>query len=363
MTIGIVGLGSIGQRHVKNIRALRGSQDRILAYRFRTTPVLDLQTGLPFCDAYTVTEQFLPTRPGCGPSDALFICNPTSEHASWLRWGLSRGCHVFVEKPILDAYDTPQMRRADQVVQVGYQWRFHPTLYRILTDLCEGVIGEVLSVHVVNHEHLPDAHPWEDYRTGYAARKDLGGGVLNCYSHEFDYVRFLFGHPTAAWGCVGGDGTALDLDGSVEETAIVVWLYKRVGWRQLVTFDLSFVGPKPERWCRIVGTDGSLTWDLIRQELTYNTPKRAGPFDTTVHHFVERNELYLAELREFFACIDSGQQPRTSLEDGLAVAQLIGQAKAAMGREGGHHGHTCGDRSCGHFEPGVGLEGSCAAVS
>ena len=318
MTIGIVGLGSIGQRHVKNIRVLRGSP----TYNVQEIDVS--QTRQPL-------QELLYGR----NIECVFICNPTVHHWDWIACGLEGNCHVFIEKPVVDVGTNGRidpssilmLKRPDRAVQVGYQWRFHPTLYTILAELCGNAIGDVLSAHLVNREHLPDAHPWEDYRTGYAARHDLGGGVLSCYSHEFDLARFLFGHPQTVQA-TGGRSSALETD--VEDTASVLWTYTPGNILAHVTFDLSFVGPKPERWMQIVGIDGSMTWDLIRQDLTYNCPARSGPFETTVHQFVERNDLYLAELREFFACMDEERQPRTSLEDGLAVSQLIGLAKESL---------------------------------
>ncbi|MBA7582435.1 hypothetical protein ES708_24363 [subsurface metagenome] len=42
-------------------------------------------------------------------------------------------------------------------------------------------------------EYLPFWHPYEDYRKSYAAKKELGGGVLRTLSHEIDLVQYWFG--------------------------------------------------------------------------------------------------------------------------------------------------------------------------
>ena len=43
--------------------------------------------------------------------------------------------------------------------------------------LAEGAIGTMTSMQVLAGQWLPDWHPWEDYRKGYSARADLGGGA------------------------------------------------------------------------------------------------------------------------------------------------------------------------------------------
>ena len=78
-------------------------------------------------------------------------------------------------------------------VLVGFQFRFHPGLQQVKKLLDEGAIGKPISAHAHWGEYLPDWHPWEDYKQGYAARPELGGGVVLTLSHPLDYLRWLLG--------------------------------------------------------------------------------------------------------------------------------------------------------------------------
>ena len=60
------------------------------------------------------------------------------------------------------------VQRGGARVLVGFQFRFHPTLRRAAQLLAEGAIGQPLSARAHWGEYLPNWHPWEDYRQGYA---------------------------------------------------------------------------------------------------------------------------------------------------------------------------------------------------
>ena len=56
----------------------------------------------------------------------------------------------------------------------------------------------------------------EDYRQGYSARSDLGGGVILTLCHPLDYLLWLIGEVSALWSFSDYLG---NLDLEVEDTA------------------------------------------------------------------------------------------------------------------------------------------------
>ncbi len=99
---------------------------------------------------------------------------------------------------------------------VGFQFRFHPGLQQAKRFLDDGAIGDLISVRSHWGEYLPDWHPWEDYRQSYAARKDLGGGVVRTLCHPLDYLRWLVGELESVWAFSGNLG---GLDINVEDVS------------------------------------------------------------------------------------------------------------------------------------------------
>jgi len=185
----IAGLGSIGRRHLRNLKTL-GQGEIILFRTHQSTLPEDELEAFP---VETDLETALSRKP-----DAVVIANPTALHMDVAISAAQAGCHLLIEKPIAPQWDekVAELRSIvsanDIRTLVGFQFRFHPVLSRI-QELMKGTIGHMLSFRVHWGEYLPGWHPWEDYRQSYAARKDLGGGVVNTLCHTLDYVRWLFG--------------------------------------------------------------------------------------------------------------------------------------------------------------------------
>src|SRR5262245_372283 len=172
-----VGLGSIGQRHLRNLRELKGESVDILAWRARgldrvLTNALEVESGADLQSRYGLRlvptlEAGLSEKP-----DVTFVCNPSSLHVPVALAALGAGSHVFVEKPLsnnTNNVDTliAEAERTGLVGYVGCQFRFHPAVMDLQRSLETGVIGRVLAVRAVVGEYLPGFHLYEDYRSMY----------------------------------------------------------------------------------------------------------------------------------------------------------------------------------------------------
>src|SRR5262249_23009657 len=118
----------------------------------------------------------------------------------------------------------------------------------------EGAIGEVVSARARWGEYLPLWHPGEDYRLGYSARKDLGGGALLTLSHPFDYLRWLVGEVagvSAETVCRSGLGIEV-------EDAAEVLLHFESG--AIGSVSLDYVAQPPCHSLEIVGQRGVISW-------------------------------------------------------------------------------------------------------
>ena len=139
-------------------------------------------------------------------------------------------------------------------VLVGFQFRFHPGLQQLKKLLDEGAVGEPVSAHAHWGEYLPDWHPWEDYKQGYAARPELGGGVVLTLSHPLDYLRWLLGEVESLSAFTSHQG----LNMPVEDTAEISLRFVN---GVLGSLHLDYVQRPPSHWLEIIGTHGTLRWD------------------------------------------------------------------------------------------------------
>jgi predicted dehydrogenase len=313
----IAGFGSIGRRHFRNLLAL-GEQD-ILFYRTGKSTLSDDE--LKGYIVETDIHKALLHRP-----DAVIVANPTAAHLDIAIPAAEAGCHLLMEKPIShDAAQIPALEAALQKgggkVLVGYQFRFHPVLRQVKAMLNSGALGKPLSARAHWGEYLPDWHPWEDYRSSYSARSDLGGGVILTLSHPLDYLRWYFGDVESLWA-FAGKVSPLELD--VEDFAEIGLQFKN-GMHASLHLDY-FQRPGTHR-IQIIGTEGTLEWDNLDgtarfyQAETRNWQVISPPDD------FDRNMLFLDEMRHFLEVIALRTELVCCLQDGKAVLSLAQAAQ------------------------------------
>lgn len=332
MKILIAGLGSAGQRHVRNLRRLYPDIE-ISAWRNRGLDiVLDDQmiarSGKPE-DAFDL-EVFSSLEAGldAGP-DAIVIANPISMHVDTARAAADRDCAIFVEKPLGDRWDGVEEllnRAASRPGTVGYQSRFHPALQRVRSILDSGSLGRVISAQLFFREYLPAMHPWEDYRISHAARRREGGGVILCLSHEIDIAKWLFGIPRGVFA-TGGHLSELDVD--VEDSATIQMECLHNGRPLPVSVTLDFLRRPAERSGEIVGDQGTLRWDLLEPSVSTFDPD-VGQWEVERFHDFQRNQLFLDEMQDFVEAVRGGQPTQIPLSDGAETLDIALAARRSL---------------------------------
>ncbi len=310
----IAGLGSIGRRHLRNLLAL-GQRDIVLYRTHRATLPDDELAAFPAeTDLRTALNRYRP--------DAVIVASPTSLHLEVAIPAAQAGCHLLLEKPVApDLQGVDELRRAAQEtgarVLVGFQFRFHPTLRQVRAWLQQGAIGRPLFVRAHWGEYLPDWHPWEDYRQSYAARADLGGGVVRTLSHPLDYLRFLVGEAEVAWAYTARLSD-LELQG-VEDTAEIGL---RFAGGALGSVHLNYHQRPAAHWLEALGTEGTIQWNYTTGEARLWQAAR-GQWETArLPKGWERNAMFLAEMAHFLAVVRGEAEPICTLEDGIRALEF-----------------------------------------
>lgn len=324
----IVGLGGIGQRHVRNLRALLGMEAEVLAWRTRGASFVlddrlqvDADSGLE--ERYGVRavpslEDGLAEHP-----DAVFVCNPSSLHLEVARAAADAGCNLFIEKPLADTLSGVDELIAvaegkGLVTLVGYQLRFHPLVRRVKQLLEESAVGSPLAARFEVGEYLPGWHPYEDYRRMYASRRELGGGVVLSQIHELDLVSWFFGMPRRLFA-LAGHWTGLEVD--VEDVASTLLECRQDGRPLPVHVQQDFIQRPASRTAEIVGENGKIVLALHRSELRVLHAVGGEPETQCLDNF-DRNELFLAELRHFLACLRGEESPLVPLRAGAESLRI-----------------------------------------
>jgi predicted dehydrogenase len=332
----VVGLGAIGQRHVRNLRAMLGGEVDILAYRVRglphvVTPSLDAVPGSSVETEYDI-RVFVRLEDALADKPAIaLICNPTSLHVPVALRCVRAGCDLFIEKPISDdLLGLPELmdevERHGRIVMVGYQLRFHPCLRALEQLVNERRFGSLLSARAVVGEYLPGWHPYEDYRAMYASRADLGGGVILTQIHEFDYLYAMFGLPRRLFA-IGGHLSHLEVD--VEDVASTLMEFNVDGRVLPVHLHQDYLQRPPSRSCEVLGSRGKVLMDLPSVSLTRHDGDGM-VVETRNWGNWNRNDAYMDELRHFLDCVHTRGKPLVDLVDGIASLRMALAAKESM---------------------------------
>jgi predicted dehydrogenase len=322
MRILVVGCGSIGQRHLRNLRAL-GITARSA---FDADPARRDVVRAEGVTVHATLEEALAAAP-----DVTLICTPPHLHLDGARAALTAGAHVFVEKPLAatlagvdDVLALAAMR--GRLFAVGYNLRFHPAVREVKRLVDEGAVGRPLLLRLEFGQYLPDWRPRQDYRAGYNARASMGGGILLDASHELDCARWLCGEVK---GVSAMAGKLSDLDIDVEDAAIV---HLRFAGGVLGTVHLDSLQRAYARGGKLVGSDGTLEWDFVHGVRMYTAAR--GTWEE--HRIVaEANEMYVEELAHVLACVRDNVAPLVSGHDGRRALEiaLAARTSAREGRE------------------------------
>ena len=326
MKVLVVGCGSIGRRHIDNLTRIGGHE--LIAYRTRREGVAELAQRYGVRSVFSL-EEALAQHP-----DVAIIANPTSLHVPIALEAVRAGCHVFIEKPLSHSMEgvdelLGMARERQRVVCVAYQWRFHPLLARVKALIDSGAIGRVVSLRAQVGQYLPDWHPWEDYRQGYYARRDLGGGVILTLSHELDYVLWWLGQPEAVT-CFAERGGRLEID-----TEGLAEMILRFPNGTLASIHMDYYQRTVTRTCHLIGEDGLVEIDLERGVArTFFAARERWEEDTLPAGFAP-NQMYLDELEHFLDCVQrdvpcriDGMAGRLTLQVALAAKQASASGRA-----------------------------------
>lgn len=320
----IAGLGSIGRRHFRNLIAL-GEKDIVLLRSHRATLPDDELAGYPVeTDLQKALQKYKP--------DAVIVANPTALHLDVAIPAAEAGCAILLEKPVshsLERLDVLQQaaQKSGSKILVGFQFRYHPTLNKARELILSGALGKVLTVRAHWGEYLPNWHPWEDYRQSYAARADLGGGVIVTLTHPLDYLRYILGEVESLWS-FNGHLSPLEVD--VEDGAEIGLKFSNGA---IGSVHVNYFQRPPVHRLEIVGTNGTLRWDNADGILHMQTiPAAFGSYAAQPPAPVtesfsppegfERNQLFIAQTRHFIEVARGNAQPVCSFTDGIRALQM-----------------------------------------
>jgi len=169
---------------------------------------------------------------------------------------------------------------------------------------------------VENGSYLPDWHPKEDYRSSYAARKDLGGGVLLTMIHELDYLIWFFGRAKDVFSITGKFS---DLKISADDFSAMLIKFRN---KVIAEIHLDYFQRSKIRSCKIIGTKGIIYWNSDNESVRlYNNRTKKWTVVMKLRNF-DINCTYVDEISYFLKCISLKKQTMNPVSQGARTLDV-----------------------------------------
>ena len=299
----VVGLGSIGNRHLNNCLSL-GVEQMTVVRRPESNAQFKVAQGVQ--TVHSLSDA-LAEKP-----DFVIVCNPSHLHAPTAIECLQADTNVLIEKPLGKEFGPSEKKLAeiakqsDRVCAMAYCMRYHPAYQAAYQSIRDGKIGRCLYAKAWFEGYLPDWHPWEDYKKSYAGLKEQGGGVLRTLDHEMDFLGWVLGPAESAIGSVintGGIG--------IEADDLSMYQLRHTGGAhsQVTT---AFCRKPQSRGFEFVGSEGVLSFRMEQGQLLqidHDTNVATEIVDITDYDI---NQMYVELVKDFLDSVKQGH-PSSSL--------------------------------------------------
>lgn len=294
----IVGAGSIGERHIGNLQAL--GFKNIIVFRTRNLPLRNIAADtIQIVTTWEHVERLQPK--------VAFICTPTALHLEQTMICANLGMHVFIEKPISHTPkgkdDLKKLVEKNRVFCfIGYMMHYHPLVQKMKEMIASQTFGQLISFSSHWGEYLPDWHPWEDYRDGYAARKELGGGAALTLSHDLDLIFWLTGESLKRHFLITNHKSSLEVTAEAGADFILEFESGTTGH-----VHLNYYERPSNRTTELVFETATVRFDYYQNTLTV---KRKGESPTSEGEIIrrddfDRNNMFVDQLTDFFKKIET----------------------------------------------------------
>ena len=313
--VAIIGLGSIGKRHLNVISEIRpdieiilvrsGSGEQCVEEKIATQVVYSID------DAIKLGIQ------------AAIVSTPATFHISQSIELAKRNIHMLIEKPLsINLERLTELQKViisnSLVAMVGYVLRYDPGAIMFKNWIENKITGKIINARIECGSYLPDWRPNQDYRKAVSAISGLGGGVMLELSHEIDYLNWFFGKPIDVQAKIT-NSKELDID--VEDQAEMFFTASE-GFP--ISLQLDFNRRFPKRQCTVLTSNEELTWNAIKKKLTLKAFNKS---EISFEYENETESIYNLQLKKFIDCIENTNKPIVTIQDGIDVMQLIEAAR------------------------------------
>jgi predicted dehydrogenase len=322
----IIGLGSMGKRRIRCLKAL-GCDNHVSGFDIRPErrkearelykiPVIEDIKKVSFTDF-----------------DCLIISVPPDKHSEYIKIAINNKIPAFVEASvnIEDLEELSQLaKEAGVFIAPSCTMVFHPAIKDIKRILQSGEFGRITNFSYHSGQYLPDWHPWEKVSEYYVSNRETGGG-REIVPFELTWIVDVIGYPK---NITGFFGKTADVGADIDDTYVISMDFGMC----LGTLTVDVVSRFATRSLILNLEKAQILWnwnehqvkiyDAINQRwISYQNPK-----GTSVTGYNKNiiDDMYIEELKSFVDCVMNKQMYPNSLDKDIAVLKILNRVEGKI---------------------------------
>ncbi len=319
----VIGCGSIGERHIHNLKKIGIKELGIFDINQKRLAELKNKYSV---NSFSDIESALEFNP-----DFSIICTYPESHYKFAKKCIENKSHVFIEKPIStkarkikNLLNDAKARKLK--IAVGYNLRFDKGLMRLKKKISKGEIGNILFISAYFGHHVKFWGNRRKINEHYVLQK--GNGIILDDSHEYDYIRWLINDKVVSVFC-----QTKKLENIKTETESIASIYLKFKKGTIANVNIDYIRPNYERGCYIIGDQGKLEWRYkmlktpkkkymqkvetkLRKEMIYNK------INKTFSEKIYVNNMYIEEMKEFLDSLQNKKQLEVNGSEGLETLKI-----------------------------------------
>lgn len=308
---GVLGAGSVAQRRAMPAIHKAANAELHALFSRDAARAKQLATEHNATKAYNNVDDLLTDS----ELNAIYISTPVNLHCEQVIAAAEHGLHVLCDKPMaLTPHECGRMIAACKAnnvhLQVCFLFRFHSCFQQIKTWVDEHRLGKIV------HGRMPFLKKYLLTADEWRAQPDQGGGgcLMDLGPHSVDLLRYLIGEVTE----VSAFCNSAIHNYQVEETGGILMQFQNGA--QGFT-DLSFSVAQCDIVLEIYGTEGTVS--VINDDGWKIHTYFDGEKQIIASQF---EDLYQYQFEHFAECVNTGNVPLASGDDGLRANVILDAA-------------------------------------
>jgi predicted dehydrogenase len=315
----IIGVGSIGERHLRCFQATGRVGLSLVEINDALRRTVAERYGVR--DAHADLDAALADRP-----DAAVIATPAQLHIPLAIRLAEAGVHLLIEKPLSTTLDGIErlrelLRERRLSAAVAYVYRCHPLLIAMRQALLSGRFGQPVELISVSGQHFPTYRP--AYRSTYFTDRATGGGAIqDALTHIINAGEWLVGSVER----IVADAAHRVLEGvSVEDTVHILARHGSV----LGSYSLNQYQAPNETTITIVCERGTLRCDFHEHRWRWMV-EPGGTWRDECIAPLERDVIFQLQANTFLDVIEGRAASPCSLDEGFQTLRANLAALASL---------------------------------